>query len=124
MEAFGGISAISMYNTYLGIGAVADAYSVDKYKSDYVQTLMNEQIGMIDAVNEMLEKVVNDKSGNVPVEDQTYINNIVKTFSYLKDEAIGLRDYSKNEDTISSEKYETNRKLAWEMISELLGFNE
>src|SRR5436190_1258709 len=44
LTALGSASGLLMYNTYVGIGAIADGYSGDVYDSTTVASLMTEQI--------------------------------------------------------------------------------
>jgi hypothetical protein len=121
LGAFGGVSAIAMYNTFVGIGAIADGYTNKQYDAQYVQTLMDEQIGMLTSVSDMLTKVIENNNNNVDVLDKDFMREILVAFDYLKLEAVYLKEYSNTKSTEASTSYDSNRQLAWDKISELMG---
>lgn len=122
-EAFGGISAISLYNTYITVGIIADNYSNETYDANKVVTFMDEQIGMIKSVNEMLSKCTKPTKTGLTADDCEYIKKMIKCLEYLQNEAQGLKDYVNSNSDTDLTHFDTNRKKAWEMISELLGLD-
>ena len=121
LESYGGMSVIAMYNTYISIGAIADGYTAEKYDAAYVQDLMNEQIAMLTTVSDMLTKVVENNNNNVDISDKNFMSGILIAFDYLKLEAESLKEYCNTNSTDASALYDTNRQLAWDKISELMG---
>lgn len=119
-EAFGGISSITVYNTYITIGAIADAYVSEVYNSDRVKVLMSEQTGMLQAVIEMLEKCKVVKSDGLTEDDVFYIEDLIDCLTSLKKEAQGLSDYAITGSDDALNRYNTNRDMAWAQISYLL----
>ena len=120
LETIGTISGIALYNTYIAIGGVADAYAKEVYESDYIVQLMDEQVaslnGLQDKYNELLKSgFLTDKS------DIDYIKEIIKAFGYLSDEAEGLSEMAKKGDNTLFSK---SRTKAWDKISDLLGFED
>lgn len=125
LSAFGGLSTVAIYNSYLSIGAVADGYSCSQYDAEYVQTLMNEQISMADTIIGMFDNALADNSATgLDENDKYFVGELKVVFGFLKEEATGLRDYAANEDEASYQKFSDNRANAWNKISELLGFEE
>jgi hypothetical protein len=121
LESYGGMSVIAMYNTYIGIGAIADGFAAEQYDTAHVQDLMDEQIGMLTNVSDMLTKVIENNNNNVDVLDKDFMREILVVFDYLKLEAVYLKEYSNTKSTEASTSYDSNRQLAWDKISELMG---
>lgn len=123
-EAFGGVSSITVYNTYITIGAIADAYVNDVYNSDRVKELMGEQTSMLQAVIDMLAKCRQAKSNGLSSDDVLYVQELIDCLTSLKKEAQGLSDYSETKSEEAQNRYNTNRDKAWGQISALLGLDE
>jgi hypothetical protein len=124
LESYGGISVVAMYNTFVSIGAIADGYSNEQYDAQYVQTLMDEQIGMLTTVSDMLTKVIENDSNKVDILDKDFMSEILIAFKYLELEANALKNYSMSDSADYSAEYETNRQLAWTKIAELMGLED
>lgn len=123
-EAFGGMSSMALYNTYITIGAVADSYVAKNYNSERVQTLMDEQVSMIGAVSVMLDAALSDESGSLSEDDKAYVRSMIACLKSLKDEAQGLHDYALDGSQAANDRYNTNRDQAWAEIEVLLGLND
>ena len=120
-EAFGGVSSITIYNTYITIGAIADAHIHDVYDADRVKGLMNEQVSMIQTVIGMLDKCKVAKSNGLTEDDVVYIKDLIVCLESLKAEAQGLSDYAVTKSEEAQTRYNTNRDKAWGKIKTLLG---
>jgi hypothetical protein len=120
-EAFGGISSVTVYNTYLTIGAIADAHVNDVYDAERVKELMNEQAAMLQSVIDMLSKCQTVKSDGLTADDVTYIKDLIACLKSLKEEALGLSDYAVTGSEAGQTKYNTNRDQAWIQIKALMG---
>jgi hypothetical protein len=120
-EAFGGVSSITIYNTYLTIGAIADAHVNDVYDAARVKELMGEQTAMIQSVIDMLEKCKVAKSNGLSEDDVLYIKDLIACLKSLKGEAQGLSDYAIDQSEDAQTRYNTNRDKAWGQIKELMG---
>jgi len=86
-EAFGGVSSITVYNTYITIGAIADAYVNEVYDANHVKDLMSEQTAMLQSVIEMLSKCKEVKSNGLTEDDVLYVQELVDCLTSLKKEA-------------------------------------
>jgi hypothetical protein len=123
LETLGAISAAMIYNTYTTIGGIADGYSYEAYKADYVMQLMTEQVGLMDEMVSSYEKL--NESGFIDdPADESYILKLIKTCKLLRDEAKYLKAYAETGESSDLDDYDTARKDAWEMISDLLGLEE
>lgn len=120
-EAFGAVSSITVYNTYITIGAIADAYVNEVYDANRVKELMGEQTALLQSVMEMLTKCKEVKSNGLTSEDVDYVQELIDCLSSLKKEAQGLSDYATTGSADAQNRYDVNREKAWEQISFLLG---
>ena len=123
-EAFGGTASIALYNTYITIGAVADGYVAESYDSERVQTLMDEQVSMINVLIDFLNKAIDDPSESLTSDDKDYLREMITCLNYLKAEAQGLHDIALYGSDDASNRYNTNRDLAWTSIELLLGLGD
>lgn len=123
-EAFGGVSSITVYNTYITIGAIADAYVNDVYTADRVKELMNEQTSMLQVVIDMLAKCKTVKSNGLSEDDVEYIKELIDCLKSLKGEAQGLSDYAETGSEDAQNSYNKNRDKAWAQISALMGLDD
>jgi len=124
MEAFGGTASMALYNTYITIGAVADGYVAETYDSERVQSLMSEQISMLQIVSDQITAAVSETSSTLKDDDRAYLKEMRTCIGYLKKEAQGLHDYAAYGTDEANTQYDTNRDLAWTAISDLLGLGE
>lgn len=123
-EAFGGVSSITVYNTYITIGAIADAFVNDVYNSDRVKELMGEQVNMLQTVIDMLAKCREVKSNGLSGDDVLYVQELMDCMGTLKKEAQALSDYSVAKGEEAQNRYNVNRDKAWNQISALLGLEK
>ncbi len=123
MEAFGGTSSISLYNTYITIGAIADGYIAETYDAERVQGLMEEQISMYDVILEQLNAVKKESKSGLSEGDKEYLDEIIECWSTLRNEAKGLKEYAEGLEE-GNDLYNTSRDAAWAMIEEIMGLNE
>lgn len=119
-EAFGGISSISIYNTYQTIGAIADGYMKKVYKANTVEVLMAEQASIIQAVIDLLDKCQVSSEKGVSEADVLFIKELIACLKSLKDEAQGLSDFVTTKSKEAQLRYTNHRNKAWEQIKELL----
>lgn len=120
-EAFGGVSSITIYNTYITIGAIADAHVNEVYDAARVKELMGEQTAMLQAVIDMLEKCKVVKSDGLSADDVVYVKDLIACLQSLKKEAQGLSDYATDGSEDAQNRYNTNRDKAWDQIRDLMG---
>lgn len=123
LETIGAASGLLLYNTYLAIGTISDAYKGECYDAELASELAREQINSIDFLIKQYKTLL--ASGFVESqEDKSYISEMVVTFGYLKNEATHINAYIQSGAESDLEKYEYNRNEAWKKISQLLGFDE
>ncbi|MGV3612767.1 MAG: hypothetical protein ACO1N0_17535 [Fluviicola sp.] len=120
-EAFGGTASIMIYNTYITIGAIADAHVNDVYDAARVKELMGEQASMMQSVIGMLDKCKVAKSNGLSADDVLYVEELIGCLESLKGEAEGLSDYANGGGEEAKNRYNDNRDKAWGQIKSLLG---
>ncbi len=123
LETFGSSSGLLLYNTYLALGTVSDAYAGECYKADLVKQLSQEQINSLELMVTQYNKLL--ESGFLTeASDKSFVTDMVVILGYLKNQAKYLNAYSESGSAEDTEKYEYNRNEAWTRISKLLGFEE
>lgn len=122
--AFGGVSSIMVYNTYITIGTIGDAYANEVYNSHRVVELMKEQTAMLETVSEMLSNCRKVNNNGLTADDIAYIEELIACIGSLKKEAQGLSDYSVTRSEEAQNRYSVNREKAWDQISILLGLDD
>ncbi len=120
-EAFGGVSSITIYNTYITIGAIADAHVNEVYDATRVKELMGEQTSMLQSVIDMLSKCKVVKTDGLTADDVVYIKDLIACLESLKAEAQGLSDYAGSKSEDAQARYNSNRDKAWGQIKAILG---
>lgn len=121
LEAFGGLSSIAVYNTYMTIGTISDAYVNKVYDANHVKESMSEQTAMLQSIIEMLSKCKEVKSNGLAEEDILYVQELMNCLASLKATAQGLNDFAATGSEEAKNNYTTNRDKAWEQITQLMG---
>jgi len=118
LESIGVLSAVTIYNTYLAIGAMADGYGT-AYEADYVITLMGEQKSLL--ANTITQLNLLMESDYLDSNDKEFIKQTTDCINYLKMEAEAMTKYIESESQADIDSYNFYRDRAWTMIEELLG---
>lgn len=119
LTTVGALGAVALYNTYLSIGLMADAHVNEVYDTDYINTLIDEQIGMMQNVKENLKKLL--ASGFLTTEDdKAFASDMVVCAGLLQDEAHAFKKYIGDLSEESANAYDTARLYAWDNIAKLL----
>jgi len=130
LESIGVLSAVTVYNTYLAIGAVADGYGA-AYDAEYAITLMEEQKNLL--ANTIAQLDVLLKSDYLDASDKEFVKQISECINYLKMEAetMSLKmeaetmsKYVSSESEADLDAYNFYRDRAWAMIEDLLGLKD
>lgn len=123
LEAMGGLCAGYIYNTYITIGAVADAFVHEMYDKDRAQLLMDEQVSMIGAIKKQLQEMLDAKSLK-ETSDIEYTKEVIQILTGLIQQAQYVRDIAKNRTDDLVAKYDKQRLLNWSKIAKLLGIED
>ena len=124
-ECMGSLSAVMLYNTYLTIGSIADMHTSGTIKKDFALELCSEQIGMLDAVRQAVQKVIDDNSkGALTGDDKAYVKELSVTLGQLKNQVSFLEKYIKGANESDAKEYHKYREAAWGQIADLLGLDE
>lgn len=119
--AFGGISAISLYNTYITIGLIGDNFANETYSAEKVKGFMDEQVTMINSVYDMFAKCQEASPTGLSEEDVVYLKSMMLCLKHLRNQAQGLGNYVQSNSDDDLKQYSENRDSAWTLIEELLG---
>lgn len=123
LRLIGGSMAAMVYNSYVSIGVIADAYESEAYDDEAVKSLMQEQVNMCVKLQEQLQGFV-ESGFTSDSNDLEYLNRFDGTLELLQEEANALMDYVDNPAELSAEQFQSARKAAWAEIADLLGIEE
>ena len=123
LTMIGGISAGMIYNTYQLINSVKEGFSNKIYSNNQVEKLMNSQRGMIDYLTKSMDSAI-QKNTFIHNDDKEYVNSMVDILMGLFQQATLMIDLLANNNTSNADKYEKQRKINWDKISNILGFND
>ncbi len=119
LETLGLMGGVSLYNTYILIGAISDAYANKGYTGELATELLNKQVALIDAQIQQYKTV--SKSFVKKTDDKVAITTINEIFEGLKTQATHVLEYIETDEVDAADKYEEQRLENWAKISEFLG---
>jgi len=117
IESVGLFGGLQLYNTYLNIGLLADAMSLELYESGDVYQLLGSVILPVERVEIQLDKLKKIKLSD---DDQKALAQMKKIASLLKTQGKELEAYWENGFSENAEKYEASRKAAYKELNDLL----
>lgn len=123
LTIIGGFSAGMLYNTYGVIGAVADGFTNDAYKSNEVNNLMTAQKSMADNIIKMLNESLDEKIFSKEA-DKKFAESVIELIKGLKKQAQFLIEVSETNSGKKKDAYEEQRKKNWADLSKLMGIDE
>lgn len=119
----GGLCAGYMYNTYITVGAVADAFVSEQYDKDRTIALMQEQVGMIGSIVKMMQSML-DMKALKSQSDIDYTKEVIVVLKGLSQQAQYVIDIVEKKTTDANSKYDKQRLSNWSKISKLLGIDD
>lgn len=123
LEVMGGLCAGYMYNTYITVGAVADAFVSEQYDKDRSVELMKEQIAMIGSIVKMMQDML-DMKALKSQSDIDYTKEVIVVLKGLSQQAQYVIDFAEKKTTDANSKYDKQRLSNWSKISKLLGIDD
>jgi len=123
LEVMGGLCAGYMYNTYITVGAVADAFVSEQYDKARSIELMKEQIGMIGSIVKMMQDMLDMKALKAQ-SDIDYTKEVIVVLKGLSQQAQYVIDFAEKKTDDASAKYDKQRLSNWSKISKLLGLDD
>jgi|TARA_B100000315_G_C14257854_1_gene442752 hypothetical protein len=116
----GYLSAQGIYLTYSSIGTTADGYATGTYDSDFAYEFLSELIDLSQNTIDQLTLLIT--SGILSNEDITYVAQLITGYKFLISEAEAYNQYVRTDDEKYLDEYNKYREQAWDLISEILGF--
>lgn len=121
LKTVGSLAAANLYQSYLNIGLIADGKAEGTYEEKDIQQILGSVVSLLESQDKQLEAV---SKFDLPKEDQDAIDNMRKLSTLLHKQSDDLQEFWKTGTKASSQRYEKNRKEAWEGISKLLGLDK
>lgn len=119
----GGLCAGYMYNTYITVGAVADAFVSEQYDKARSIELMKEQIGMIGSIVKMMQDMLDMKALKAQ-SDIDYTKEVIVVLKGLSQQAQYVIDFAEKKTDDATSKYDKQRISNWSKIAKLLGIDD
>lgn len=123
LETLGATSGLMLYNTYITIGAMADGHSNDVYDTDFVVSMMDEQMASLNSLDTSYSELLASGFLTDP-SDVEYVKDMRVAIGYLHNEAYYLKAYVRSNSESDLDNYKSYRNKAWSKIAELLGIEE
>ena len=118
-ESIGTISAGLIYNTYLALGAISDAYVYKGYSVEKINMLFDEQKAFLARIDGAVSKLVTDQSLTDP-DDVHYVQDISSILKGLQKQMEYFQDYLKDKTAARTTTYDNQRKKNWDKIARLM----
>ena len=123
LETIGAAGGLLLYDSYVVVGALGDAFEKEVYDAGYIKELMTEQVNSIEAQEAQFKKL--SESGFLEeTGDKDFIKEMITCFGLLKAYAKSLISYSSNVNTENADIFQADRKKAWDKVTELLGLDK
>jgi len=120
LQAIGASTASNLYLSYLSIGVIADSFTKGVYPKDQTVSFVSSVVGQGGVQREYLQKMID--AGEIPEGEMEFVRKLMTCFQLIMDEGNNLIDYVKTGNAASLTKYDTKRKEAWALISQIMGF--
>ena len=120
LETVGALSAQGIYLTYSSIGTIADGYAGGTYDSEFAGPFLAELATLSQNAKDQLTLLLT--SGILSTEDISYVAHLITGYNYLQSEAEAYKQFINTGDEKYIEEYGKYRIQAWNLISELFGF--
>jgi hypothetical protein len=122
LEAIGAFGGATLYNTYVVVGMLADAYTGEVYEYDYASELVGEQINMLNNFKQTLNDLLS--SGFLTdTDDQNFAREMIACADLLLAEANALDGYFYDPSDANADAFQTSRTNAWDKVAALLGID-
>ena len=117
LETVGMLAGVQLYQTYLNVGLLADAYAEDVYESAEATQLLGSVVGPLEKIEKQLDKVAALK---LTKEDAAAVARMKKIAGLLRTQGKSLQLYWDTGLDDHNKKYEETRQAAWKELSDLL----
>jgi hypothetical protein len=117
LESVGLLAGVQLYQTYLNIGLLADAFAEDVYTPAEAAQLLGSVVGPLEKVEKQLEKVAALK---LTKEDAAAIARMKRIAALLRQQGKSLQSVWDTGLEEHTKKYEEARQAAWKEVSDLL----
>lgn len=122
LQAIGASTASNLYLSYLSIGVIADSYTKKVYAKEQTISFVSSVVAQGGVQKEYLQKMI--EGGDIPEGEQEFVQKMITCFDLLMTEGNNLIDYVKTGSNDSLTAYDSKRKEAWALISEIMGFGK
>lgn len=123
-EAFGGISAIALYNTHATINTLSDCLNAKVYTPQKIKESLTEQVNFAESIITMLTACQASTTNGLTPEDKVYVKDMITCLNLLKEEARALMIYAEKNTLPTKDKYTAAKNAAWKKVAVLLDLEQ
>jgi hypothetical protein len=114
----GHFGAAFLYQSYLNIGMVADAWTHNIYTPADSKTFLNGDLSFLETSRKLLQEL---SEFSITKEDRATFLEMIAIIENLKGEADNMLKYIAGRDQKDLDRYDHFRTQAWAQISKLMG---
>ncbi len=118
-KAVGGLSAVTLYNTYLSISMIAQGYETT-YDSLTVSQLLAVQISFMNNLSITYNDLI--ESNALLTDDVVFAQEVLGIFGDMINQANSFNKYVASKSDVDLGEYSNSGDIAWTRISQLLGY--
>jgi hypothetical protein len=113
----GHFGATFLYQSYLNIGMVSDAWTHSIYTPDDSKALIGGTLAFLETSRKQVKEL---SDFSIPASDRSTLMEMIAIMDNLKGQAEAMLKYMGNRDPKDLERYEAFRTQAWAQISKLM----
>jgi hypothetical protein len=117
LQTLGGLTAAHLYQTYLNIGFLADAWENDVYEAAEAKDLLAKLTALMDKVDQQLAELAR---AGLDEDDQKALQRTRELAGLLREQAKELKAYWETSNKEHAAKYHKIREKVWAGITEVL----
>ncbi len=113
----GHFGATFLYQSYLNIGTVSDAWTHNIYTPDDSKALIGGTLAFLETSRKQVKELTDF---SIPAADRSTLMEMIAIMDNLKGQADSMLKYMGDRDPKDLERYEAFRTQAWAQISKLM----
>jgi hypothetical protein len=119
-EALGGLTVSHLYQTYLNIGLLADAYENQVYEKEEAKDTLDTVSGLMSDVEKQLDRVARQTKD----DEKKFVDQARAVMASLRTQTRELQSYWDSGEKDHVTKFHQARKDSWNGIKELLNIQD
>ncbi len=121
LECVGSLSAMHLYQSYLNLGLLADAYEHETYQQAEAEQILATIVTFVQTLDEQMAKI---ETGKLEPAEAKTLKEVRQISKKLEKQADLLQEIWEAVDPLASKNYQDLRKETWNEIRTMLGLPE